>query len=514
MLGAIASIMRKAMHATGIPRLFGWKNAYKGAEISRMNRHWIPPHRSADLAIREASPLLLARARDLVRNEPYAQRAKNRIVENVIGEGIYCVSAVEDDTHEIDEEFNREADAAFSYWCENEADFSGKLSFAEIQAIILGDVIEGGEILVVFSDLPDVGRSVPLSIQLVEPEQLDESHDRPPGDGVNEIRRGIEVDQHGRPVAYYIFDRHPNDIQAVNTWVPQRIPADRVEHVFRPVRSNQTRGVTWFAPIIQALKDMGWYLENELTASAIGALFTVAIKREHGAGSGIGISDGEDGADKNGNPLEALGPGIIADIGANDSVEMIETKRPNVGAEPWIKLLLQMIAAGLDLTYLELSGDYSAVNYSSARSANLSDRMFFRPLQKWMGRYVLRVRQRWLGQAVALGRIKSISPQQYERDRLTWSRCEMSFPGWDWVDPHKEAIASVLAIQNGLSTHKAELDKKGRDWRKVFEQLRREQDYRAKIGLELTQGTAVSVTKTEGLEESSEINEEAEESNA
>jgi capsid protein len=47
--------------------------------------------------------------------------------------------------------------------------------------------------------------------------------------------------------------------------------------------------------------------------------------------------------------------------------------------------------------------------------------------------------------------------------------------GWQWVDPLKEAEASKLAIEQGLSTLSDETASQGKDWEEVVEQRAREQ---------------------------------------
>jgi hypothetical protein len=58
---------------------------------------------------------------------------------------------------------------------------------------------------------------------------------------------------------------------------------------------------------------------------------------------------------------------------------------------------------------------------------------------------------------------------------------------WDWVDPEKDAKASLLAIQGGLSTHQAELGARGQDWRETFKQLAEEKKVAEELGLVLTE---------------------------
>ena len=55
--------------------------------------------------------------------------------------------------------------------------------------------------------------------------------------------------------------------------------------------------------------------------------------------------------------------------------------------------------------------------------------------------------------------------------------------GWGWVDPVKEVGAAIAAILAGLSTHSKELAAQGEDFEEVFEQLAREKEFAAALGL-------------------------------
>jgi capsid protein len=55
--------------------------------------------------------------------------------------------------------------------------------------------------------------------------------------------------------------------------------------------------------------------------------------------------------------------------------------------------------------------------------------------------------------------------------------------GWEWVDPLKDINASVVAIENGLSTRTLELAKQGLDFEEVLDQLAFEKDLAAEKGV-------------------------------
>lgn len=497
---ALGRALRRA--AGGEPSHY---SSYAGARSNRLNRDWVAQAISGDAAAWQAAETLAARARDLVRNDAWARAARDKIVANVIGEqGILTEGAVEtgpaaDDpqTVELDETTNAQADDVFAHWAEDYADAEGQLSWAEIQSLAMGEAIEVGESFLVATNRPGRERPVPLAFQLLEAEQLCTQLDRPAGQNQNEIRRGIEFDSFGSPVAYWFYKSHPNGVWTQGAaWLDDlaRIPAARVLHYFEKNRPSLTRGISWFAPILQALRDLGEYLGDEMTAARVSALFTVAIKRENGGGGlGLESDDGSDGYDDDGNRLTHLGAGIIGEIGANDSIETINTTRPNPNAKTWVDLILTQLAAGIGLSYIGLTGDVSAASYSSARAARLQDKRFFTTIQnRFARRIVLPVRRGVLSQAYALGRVPEVSPQTFAANRRRWLATAVLPPGWEEIDAPKEIAASLERIKAGLSTLQIECAGRGRNWIRILRQRAIERKTAERLGVQLSVDAAAA----------------------
>lgn len=461
---------------------------YRGAEIGRLTRNWLPPNVSGDDAIGAAWPLLTARIRDQLRNDPLIAKARRVLTDHVVGTGVMTFAGAMISADDQDDEFNFESDDAFEYWCEHEADVTGRLSHYDQQRLLMNEVASSGEALLLTCTRADRNRSAPLCYQVLEAEQIDDTIDGPArGPTGNDVFRGVEVDALGQPVAYYLWDAHPFDSHARPSSNSTRVDARRVRHVFLQDRPSQHRGVSWFATIMQCIRDLDWYVGNELTAAAIGALLTVMITRDPAGNKGTGFA-GPDGqtTDEYGNPLFRLGRGTVFHGGPNDKAEVIESKRPNSQAEPWIRLMMQLGGMGIGVSYLRLTGDYSRTNYSSARGAHLDDSAFFRPLQNWFGRQVcVPVRQEFNRTAVATGLIRTVSPQQFLRQQRRWQRMQTMPVGREQLDPPNETDAAAARIHYNFSTLERECGALGRNWLVVMRQRRREIRLARRLGVPL-----------------------------
>jgi capsid protein len=68
----------------------------------------------------------------------------------------------------------------------------------------------------------------------------------------NTIRAGIEFNQIGQKVAYWMHPEHPygNAAFARGSNEPRRVPADQVIHFFAPLRPGQLRGEPWLTKVL------------------------------------------------------------------------------------------------------------------------------------------------------------------------------------------------------------------------------------------------------------------------
>lgn len=447
------------------------ERSFDSARSDRLTGHWNPSNKSADLWLLNDADKIRARARDLCANNAYARGIVRALVRNVVNTGIRPQAKTGD------KQFNRDAEKLWSRWCEV-AEASGGMSFYELQRLVYKETKEAGEALVHFVNLDDDrSRPLPLALELIDIDRLasDEvfysARGRAPNG--NLIRRGIEVDAAGRPVAYWIYPQHQNDIYSTS-YKPERMDAANFLHVFRRDRAGQTRGASDFAPIIIWLKQLGYYVENELQASAVASCFTAAIKTFAGAADG-GLYDDidSDATDTDGNTFEYLQPGLVARLMPGEEIETINPSRPNAQADAWIGLMLRSMAVGVGLSYERLTRDYSQTNYSSNRAADLEDRRDFRSEQNWLIRQLCRpIWRRFVESAVLHGSPGFPSANELIADYDEWTSHEWQAPGWEWVDPVKEQKASAEAIATNLSTLTEELGKRGKDTREVLEQKR------------------------------------------
>jgi lambda family phage portal protein len=474
--------------------------AYTGAEPSRLTANRKPKNNSADTELGGAfgANQMRAWARMLVRDNAWAWGVVDTFVNSVVGKGIDIQSAVETVEGSDVEAINERRDEVWQRWCEV-CEINGQYTFAEIQQMAMREIVEAGEVLIrmvpVDTKYRGILRPVPMALELIEPDRLAEEKDthRLPRNENHRINRGVELDELGRAVAYWIYPNHPTDPYTLRG-DPVRVDSSEVIHLYNRQRIGQTRGISMFAPVVAWLRDLGLYVENELQASAVASCFTVAIKTEN-AVAGFAPPSSAAGAtsDVDGNRYEYLQPGMVMHLNPNESIESANPGRPNSASEPWIKLMLRGIAVGTGLSYETVARDYSQTNYSSNRASQLEDRRRFR---RWQQYFINRLNQRVWDQFIKAAALADIAGFPTMTDLLNNPRkaapCEHLPPSWEWVDPQAEQQSSEAGIKAFQTTYLDELAGRGKNWRQVFYQRAKEERLLKQLGL--VSPTAISAS--------------------
>lgn len=494
-----ASAIRRTQQRRTLNRM------YSGAEANRLTNNKKPKNQSADSELLGpfGADALRAWSRQLVRDNAYAWGVVDTIVSSVVGCGITAQSQFETPEGTDVEDVNEARDAIWREWCEV-CDVNGRLTFEEIQQLAQREMVEAGEVLIHLVRTPrdtyrGIYRPVPLALELIEADRLATDRDtyKINRQGGNKIVRGVELDELGKPLAYWIYPEHPNGPYATRA-IPERIDAKEIIHLYRMDRIGQSRGVSWFAPVLSWLRDLGVYVDNEIQASAVASCFGVAIKTEGRAGSGLMPSTDEDSTDDNGNSFEYLEPAMVVRLRPGESVESINPGRPNSASEPWINLMLRGISVGTGLSYEVVSRNYSGTSYSSSRTSMLEDRRRFRRWQRYLVNHLCQpIWDAFCDQAATAGVDGFPSMSEILANRRTATAVEWQTPAWEWVDPQSEQSASDAALNSYQSTYQDELGQRGKNWRNVFYQRAKEERLKRQLGLVTADMASIDATQAE-----------------
>lgn len=428
--------------------------AYEGATAGRRAGNWIATGSSANAEIGSALASLRARSRDLVRNNPYAARAIDELVGQTIGTGIQAQAKTSSEGE------NKAIDSAWSEWID-ECDADGQLDFYGLQDLVTRIVLESGECLVRFRPrFTEDGFRVPLQIQVIEPDLLD--HSRTEKTDTGYIIQGVEFDLVGRRTAYWIFPEHPGEAVTITrspNSASRRIPASQFVHVYRKRRAGQVRGVPLLAPVILALRDLDEYQDAERVRKKIEACLALFVSPPDGQDAN---PLGQTSTDETGARINEFRPGMIIYGRPGEKAEFFAPSGSG-GHVEFVRQNERTIAAGIGLTYEQLTGDLSNVNYSSYRAGLLSFRKLVEAFQ-WLclkPTFLQPIRRQFIDSAFTAGQIPN--PFSYQTQ---WTP-----PAFGSVDPEKDSRAAQIDLQLGRATWPQVISEMGYDPREQIDEI-------------------------------------------
>jgi lambda family phage portal protein len=509
---------------------------FEGAERRhRETVDWRPSMASPDQQINIIKPLADARSRDMVQNDGYASGAVQIHRDSIVGaeyrlnakpahEAIAKIMGTKADLSGWAEEFQLTVESLFGLIAESEScwlDASRRNTFTDLIRLSIGTYVTSGEVLSTaewLSKKSDGQRPLKTAIQLIAPERLSNPNGRT--DTPN-LRRGVNLDDRGRPLSYFIRGAYPTEVTDPNSYQWTEIPAEKpwgrkqVIHIVEQMRISQTRGISDMVAVLKQMRMTKQFQEITLQNAVINASYAAAIESELPRDAVYQMMGGP------GTPPALPGQGNEAwlqQIGAymsklneymeaSGNIKLDSAKIPHLFPGTSLKLtpmgtpggvgsdfevsLLRHVAAALGLSYEEFSRDYTKTNYSSARASMANTWRFMQSRKKVVAdRQANNIYQLCLEEMVALKMVPL--PPGMTRDDFYRPMMKEALSSADWIgasqgqiDEMKETQAALLRVKGGLSTYEREAARLGTDFRKNFEQLAREQKMIEQYGLNL-----------------------------
>jgi lambda family phage portal protein len=442
-VGAKRELARKHMHQT--------RRAFDGAKRGTRGAGWRTSGASPSAELGPALNILRNRARSLVQNNGYISHAANVLTANAVGTGIVCKFK------------KKKTQKAWNKWIK-ECDAGGLLELYGLQAQVWRAVEESGECLVRFRQrLPSDGFDVPLQLQVLEADYIDASRTGYINGGFCIL--GVQFNMIGQRVGYWLFDQHPGEVAMVpKSLLSHFVPVSEVLHVFDALkRPGSVRGFPHFAVAIWAARDLAEYQDAERIRKKVEACFAAFVTTADATmrvGTPQSVAHSPDGHEPPGR-AEALSPGMIEYLLSGEDIKFAAPASSD-GYEEGVRVELRFIAAGCDVTYEQMTGDYSQVNFTSGRMGKMEfkrileqrQRLYFIPM-------VCRpVVDRWISMAYLSGVISSID-QEYD---FTVPRMEM-------IDPLRETKGLVELIEARLQSRHETIRQLGADPEKVDDEI-------------------------------------------
>lgn len=506
----VAPSTGKAMAFVGGP--------YDGADrYSTELATWQPSLGSADFDILPDKPVLDARVRDTLRNDSYVQSGLAMHKDNIVGSMFLLNSKPDFKVLGLEEtwaeEYQEEVESKFTLWAESDNNWPDAARVNTLTSLVrlaVGVYGMAGEVLASAEWMRDTARPFNTAIQMIDLDRLSN-----PNGVINNalLRGGVQRDRYGAPLGYHVRMAHPTDYFNPDSYmwkyVPIRKPWGRLQmiHIVEQTRPDQTRGVAEMVSALKELRITKKFRDIVLQNAVVNATYAASIESDLPSDAVFQALGGGNMGDTAGGAISWASSYLAAIqqyAGGAKNLKLDGVKIPHLFPGTKLQLrpagqggplgtefeqsLLRYIAANLNVSYEQLSRDYSQSNYSSIRAAMTETWKFMQARKRMVAdRFASSIFRLWLEEAINKNQIATLSkasPSFYEGlNADAYAKCEWIGASRGQIDELKETQAAVLRLDNGLSTLEDEHGRMGKDWRAVIRQRKREKTLLVEAGL-------------------------------
>lgn len=469
------------------------RTAFDAAETPHFTDGWDTTDPNLNEALATRLGTLRGRAKGLARNNEWARRYLWLSKSNILGPaGITLQMGLEKRGGEANSRVNTLIENGWWAWGRlGVCDVTGSLTWRQIEKICLLSFEREGEYLLRIVNRGPHG----FQVQVLNPAVLDVNL-RGQHQG-RRIRMGIEIDDIGAPVAYWLITARPGD--DINNGLAsagtrhQRVPAAEIIHGFDREEADQLRGypaLTVGAQRLWLLKDFerSAAVASSNSAKRAGFFFTPTGEAPSGFADTL-ISKVLEDAKAEGRVLSAdelqalqdaaskfntVVPGQFDTLPQGVQFQKFDSNYPNVNYAEYIKACVRGFSAGLGMSYATHGNDLESVNYSSARVGIIDEREVYKLRQADLAEGLhQRVAEAWLTRALL-----SYAPFRTLRfDRLDQYIEAMSWQPrrWEGIDPNKEANANETNLRLRLTSRRRIMRAKGEDPAEIEREIAEEE---------------------------------------
>ncbi len=323
---------------------------YDVASKSRRNNNWLRTETSGAQEASKAFRIAASASQELVRNNPLAKRIKMVWASNVVGSGIQLEATGGSDakTKKFNEVWDDWADST-------ECDFETHHTLYGLQDLWMKTVVESGGVFI--RKHVNAKAKFPMQLQTIEQSFLDIQKNGLTENGT--LIDGIEYDKNGQVRGYHFLTEKTGS----SLGKPPKSKfhkSENIIHIFRKDRAGQHLGITWFHSVATNLRNYDTYQDAKLMQQQIAACFAMIVEE---AENGMGTNINSEGSYSLPDTIE---PAMVEYVKAGQKITTVSPPKAD-SSSAFDVGIKRDIAAGVDLTYEQLTGDYSLVNFASGR---------------------------------------------------------------------------------------------------------------------------------------------------
>ena len=449
--------------------------------VKKTLKSWLPLHLSAKRDIDYNLQTLRARAHDLAINSALGSAVIETFTSGVIGSGLKLFPRVRGEelglTNEKVRRLNRQIKREFELWAGNalSCDYLRRNNFYEIQRLVYQSSLVDGDSFILFRRrIPTEQRPYTLRLQAIEglrvsnPQQNVEQEYRR-----HRIVNGIELNREGALEAIWIanrcyreFDSSEMKWQRVR-WYGRETGCRNVLHICKDTRPDQARGVPLLSPVIESLKQLARYSDAELSSAIVKSFFSLFFTQP---ASNFNLEEitGEE-IDLDGFRLDSPS---IASLPRGVDVKVIDSASAQSTFQDFTTSFIKQIAAAVNLPFEVLLKNFQS-SYSASRAALLQAENEFRIRREgFIHDFLNPIYEQFMIEAAGTGRLALDLSDPIRR--AGYLNAEWIAQKNRGIDEVKEANASVIRLEHGLTTYERELAEHGLDFDDILERRQQE----------------------------------------
>lgn len=435
-----------------------WEGGQQSRYRDRPSQRLVAQDTDLDFGNREK---LMSEARSLSQTFPIVRRILRTY-------STYCVGNLRAQWQTGDPKIDRQYEAAWLASMDI-LDAKGQHHFSKLAKISLIRMLCDGDVFAHKLDTRGIGQ-----VSIIEGDRVTSATAGSIGMDTAEMVGGVRIDGNGRPQAYRVCKRSAHGTFSN----PVEVATANMLHLWDTDRADSYRGVTAFATVLNALRDLKEILHAETIGVKANSKLALIIKSLSG---GIGTSGGEVELFTNTSTTQSastqvnaqeISDGVMQYMFPGEDIRAHQSDRPSAAWQGFVEWLVGLIAIGLDLPK-SVVWSMSGLGGAAARFEIQAAARTFSSTQDILERKLLVPVAAWTtAKHITSGRLPF---------HPNWHNFTFQRPPFVSVDLGRDSKAGIEENKSGLLTATEWFAESGQDFYEQTEQMAREAQFRMEV---------------------------------
>lgn len=349
---------------------------------------------------------------------------------------------------DADSGLREEINAAWIEWARGDCSLDGSLNFADVCEMAVRSYLIDGESFVRMH--PKAGG---LRLEVIDPFRV------PTFRRANNSVMGVVLDANGCPEAFLIRDL--DQFADPTSETVQEVPVDFVMHWANTSYPNQVRGTPPITAATEAMKALDDFRQYALEAARINAGYIGTLKEQEAfvPFEGDRNEDDEDDSEETVQVLDTDAMRLFQPP-KGYSIDPFPGQFPDQVTGTFMSAMARQVATGLGLAAHNLDGDFSGINYSAGRMAEMGQRMHFD-----------RLRETFIRRTLAPVYLYWLKQHGFPEKLPTWAQADRP-----QIDPSKEASTLTALVNARIISRREAMQQLGHDPEAMLAQIEEEKE--------------------------------------